>query len=71
MALLELIRGNQTFVDHFLLPDIYFNGHCLIKHNIYIPKKVVNLYISYTLNIQLRNLNADIALGITYLDLQS
>ena len=33
-----------------------FNGHCLIK-NISIPKKVINLYISYKLNPQLRNLN--------------
>ena len=48
-----------TFVDHYLLPDINFNGHCLIKNNISIPKKVINLYISYTLNSQLRNLNTD------------
>ena len=38
-----------TFVDHHLLPDMNFNGHCLIKNNISIPKKVINLYISYTL----------------------
>ena len=36
----------STFVDHPLLPDINFNGHCLIKSNISIPKKVINLYIS-------------------------
>ena len=28
-----------TFVDHHVLPDIHFNGHCLIKNNISIPKK--------------------------------
>ena len=28
-----------TFVDQSLLADINFNGHCLIKHNITIPKK--------------------------------
>ena len=39
-----------TFVDHHLLPDINFNGHCLIKYNASIPKKVINLYISYTLS---------------------
>ena len=60
MALLGLIRGNlmecqksnsaPTFVDHYVLPDINFNGHCLIKNNISIPKKVMNLYISYILN---------------------
>ena len=49
-----------TFVDHHALPDIYFNRHCFIKNNISIPKKVINLYISYTLNPQLRNLNTDL-----------
>ena len=51
-----------TFVDHHLLPDINFNGHCLIN-NTSIPKKVINLYISYTLNPQLRNLSTDFTLG--------
>ena len=27
-----------TFVDHHLLPDMNFNGHCLIKNKISIPK---------------------------------
>ena len=44
-----------TFVDHHVLPNTDFNGHCLIKNNISVPKKVVNLYISYTLGPQLRN----------------
>ena len=38
-----------TFVGHRLLPllpDMNFNGHCLIKNNIFNPKKVINLYIS-------------------------
>ena len=52
-----------TFVDHHVLPDINFNDHGLIKHNISIPKKVINLYISYALNPQLRNLNTDFTLG--------
>ena len=52
-----------TLVDHHVLPDINFNGHCLIKNNISIPKKVINLYISYTLSPQLRNLNTDFTLG--------
>ena len=38
-----------TFVDHRLLPDINFNGRCLIN-NISISKRVISLYISYTLN---------------------
>ena len=53
----------STFVDHPLLPDINFNGHCLIKSNISIPKKIINLYISYILNPQLRNLSKDFTLG--------
>ena len=52
-----------TFVDHHLSLDINFNGHCLIKHNISFPRKVINLYISCTLNPQLRNLNAKFTLG--------
>ena len=28
-----------TFADHHLLPDIYFDGHCLINNDISIPKK--------------------------------
>ena len=38
-----------------------FNGHCLIRSNISIPKKVINF--SYTLGPQLRNLNTDFTLG--------
>ena len=51
-----------TFVDHHLLQDITFNGHCLIN-NIFIPKKIINLYISYTLTPWLRNLNTDFTLN--------
>ena len=52
-----------TFVHHHVLPDTNFNGHCLIN-NIYIPKKVINIYIyiSYTLNPWLRKLNTDFTL---------
>ena len=38
-----------SFIDHHFLLDLNFNKHCLIKNNIYIPKKVKNLYISYIL----------------------
>ena len=27
------------FVDHHLLPDINFNGNCLMENDIFIPKK--------------------------------
>ena len=53
----------STFVDHYLLPDMNFNGHCLIKNKISMPKKVMNLYISYTLGPQLRNLSTGVTLG--------
>ena len=52
-----------TFVDPHILPDINFNGNCLIKNNISTSNKVINLYISYTLGRQLRNLNTDFTLG--------
>ena len=50
------------FVDHHVLSDIDFNEDCLINV-IYIPKKVINVYISYTLNPWLRNLNTDFTLN--------
>ena len=52
-----------NFVDHYLLPDINFNGHCLIKSNTSIPKKVINLHISCKLNPPLRNSNTDFTLN--------
>ena len=54
----------QTFVNHYPLPHINCNGHYLINNNnnIYIPKKVINLYISYILDSLLRNLNTDFTL---------
>ena len=30
-----------TFVDYHLLPDMNFNGHCLIKNDISIHKKII------------------------------
>ena len=39
-----------NFVDPHLLPDINFTGRCLMNNNISLPKKVINLYISYTLS---------------------
>ena len=52
----------QTFVDHYVLPDVCLNRHCLIN-DIYIPKKVINIYIPYILNPWLRNLNTDFTLN--------
>ena len=39
-----------------------FNRHCLINNNISIPKIAINLYIFYTLNPWLTNLNTDFTL---------
>ena len=51
-------------VYQHVIPEINFKGRCLIKDNIPIPKNVINLYISYTLIPQLRNLNTDFTLDI-------
>ena len=48
-----------TFVDHYSLPDINFNGHSLTKNSISFSKAVINPYISYTLGPQLRNSSAN------------
>ena len=37
-----------SFVDNHLLPDINFNGHCLINNKVFIPKVAINLYIFLT-----------------------
>ena len=51
-----------TFVNHHVLPDINFNRLRLIN-NVSIPKKVINLCISYILNSWLRNVNTDFTLN--------
>ena len=52
-----------NFVDHHVLPNINFNEYFFIKKNISIPKKIINLYISYTLGSLLRNLNTSFTLS--------
>ena len=63
----KIIKSNSdfapTFVDHHVLPNINFNEYCFIKNDISIPKKIINLYISYTLGSQLRNLNTSLILS--------
>ena len=51
-----------SLVDQHLLPDMNFNGHCLIKNNIFFPENVINLYISYKLGSQLKKLDTDFTL---------
>ena len=50
------------FVDHHLLPDMNFNGHYLIN-SLLAPKKLMNLYISYSLSPWLKYLNTDFTLN--------
>ena len=56
-----------TFFNRCILPDVTFNGHCLIKI-IFLSLKsyiyiYIYIYISYTLNQWPRDLNTDFALG--------
>ena len=53
----------STFVGPHLLPDISFNGDCSMKNNIFILKKYIYIYISYTLTPSLRNLKTNITLN--------
>ena len=32
-------KFTPTFVDHYLLPEIFFNEDCVVEINTYIPKK--------------------------------
>ena len=41
---IEIIISNEILKR---LLEINFCGHCLINNNISVPKKVVNIYISY------------------------
>ena len=63
---IENITKSDSNMHQLLLIIMYyqtnFNGHCVIN-NIYIPKKVINLYISYTPTPWLINLNTDFTLN--------
>ena len=37
-----------TFINHHLLADINFNGHCLINNSIPIPKINKSIYFLHT-----------------------
>ena len=63
----NITKSDRNFAPNFLnyhvIQDINFNGHCLINDNIYITRKVINLYVSYILNPWLKNLNTDLTLN--------
>ena len=49
---IENITKSASILHQLLSIIIYyqaFNGHCLIENNISVPKKVINIHISYTL----------------------
>ena len=50
-----------TLINYCSLPDAKFNGDCLLNI-IFTSGKVINLYISYTLNICSEDLNTDFTL---------
>ena len=52
-----------TFVDHSLLPERSFNRYCSLTSNISTPKKVINLYTSYTQCPQLVSSNTDFTIS--------
>ena len=52
-----------TFVDHYILPVVNFQRHCLMNNNISIPKKIINIYIFYTLTAWLRRLDTNLKLS--------
>ena len=54
----------STLINYYPLPDIKFNGHCLINNNNEPSLGAVNLYICYTLDRWSRDLNTDFTLGI-------
>ena len=37
-------RFDPTFFNHYILPEVNFNGHCLMNKKISIPKKVIYIY---------------------------
>ena len=52
-----------TFVNHYILPDLNFDEHCLININISIRNKLINIYISCILNQWPSDLNTDFTLS--------
>ena len=61
--LMECQKKQHLLIIIHSLPNINFDGHCLIKNNILIHKKVIKLYISYTLSSQSKNFNLDFKLS--------
>ena len=53
------IHFAPTFFDDNVLPHINLNRHCLMKSTTSVFKKLINIYISDTLNPCLRNLNTN------------
>ena len=52
-----------TLIETRPLPVGKFNGICLIRNNVYNFRKVINLYITYTLDTSSKDLNTDFTLN--------
>ena len=52
----------SNLVNYYLLPDVKYNGRCLINNNMFVPRKVINAYISYILDTWSRDSNTDFTL---------
>ena len=52
----------SNLVNYYLLPDAKYNGRCLININMFVPRKVINAYISYILDTWSRDSNTDFTL---------
>ena len=52
----------SNLVNYYLLPDAKYNGRCLINNNMFVPRKVINAYISYILDTWSRDSNTDFTL---------
>ena len=60
-------ESDNTFapnlINPYSLPGVKLGGDCLINSNISFFRKVINLYISYTLDTRSRDLDTDFTLG--------
>ena len=52
----------SNLLNYYLLADTKYNGRCLINNNIFVPRKVINAYISYILDTWSRDSNTDFTL---------
>ena len=63
----NITTSDNTFASILIgtcpLQVVKFNGNCLIRNHVYNFRKIINLYIYYTLNTWSRNLNTGFILN--------